>query len=438
MRKKKLLILGGKPIGSCELVQAAKDLGHYVIVADYLPVDKSPAKRIADESWDISTADIDKLELRCRECSVDGILTGVHDFNIAKMAELTFALGLPCYTSPKLQALCDDKRTCKDLCRSHGIDVAREYSIDEASRLPVEEFPLAVKPRDGSGSRGFTKVDNASELAAAVDHAVEFSMCGEALIEEYVVAEALIAQYTAHNGKVLFCGLTDKYSLPIGEVGAPVMAFQSAPARCTDRFLTEINQNVISLLEELGFAEGPIWIEFFKCGKRFIFNEIGYRFGGSLTYHLVKKLYGIDQLRLLIDYSLGIVSDDAFAKEPKLSFNGSYAIWPVHLKPGKIVRVEGLDWLRRQECFSAMAQVHWVGDVIQPWGSAQQVFAYLHLCGNSLDELMGLSCEILKRVRVIGEDGSNLMFALFDPSVQEFMENAPSFVHGGLSRGVCL
>ena len=74
---KKMLVLGGKPIGSVELVKRAKELGAYVIVTDYLPIEQSPAKRIADECWDISTAEVNKLtdlcssdlirHLRCRQ-----------------------------------------------------------------------------------------------------------------------------------------------------------------------------------------------------------------------------------------------------------------------------------------------------------------------------------------------------------------------------------
>ena len=94
--------------------------------------------------------------------------------------------------------------------------------------------------------------------------------------------------------------------------------------------------------------------------------------------------------------------------------------------------MEGLDWLRQQGCFYAMAQVHWVGDVIEPWGSAQQVFAYLHLCGEDLAEVLGFAREVLDHVKVIGEDGTNLLFALFDPSDQEFMQSAPSFVRAKL------
>lgn len=58
----KLLLLGGKPIGSCEIVAAAQEKGYYVIVADYLPKEESPAKLIADEAWELSTADIAVLK----------------------------------------------------------------------------------------------------------------------------------------------------------------------------------------------------------------------------------------------------------------------------------------------------------------------------------------------------------------------------------------
>ena len=75
---KKLLVLGGKPIGSVELVERAKELGAYVIVADYLPKEESPAKRIADECWDISTANVDELVDLCKKKHIDGISAGVH------------------------------------------------------------------------------------------------------------------------------------------------------------------------------------------------------------------------------------------------------------------------------------------------------------------------------------------------------------------------
>ena len=54
---KKLLLLGSNT-GSLEIAQYVRSRGDYLIVTDYYPKEKSPAKQIADETWDISTTDI--------------------------------------------------------------------------------------------------------------------------------------------------------------------------------------------------------------------------------------------------------------------------------------------------------------------------------------------------------------------------------------------
>ena len=71
---KKLLILGGKPIGSCEIVNKAKEKGVFTIVSDYLVPEKSAAKQIANEYWDVSTAEVDILATKCIEEKIDAIV----------------------------------------------------------------------------------------------------------------------------------------------------------------------------------------------------------------------------------------------------------------------------------------------------------------------------------------------------------------------------
>ena len=67
----KLLILGGKPIGSTELVRCARQKGIYTIVADYLPENESPAKVIADEKWNISVDQVDELAKRADKLGME-------------------------------------------------------------------------------------------------------------------------------------------------------------------------------------------------------------------------------------------------------------------------------------------------------------------------------------------------------------------------------
>lgn len=433
MSKKKLLVLGGKPIGSCELVRAAQDLGFYVVVADYLPVSESPAKQIADASWELSTADTSALKKRCLEEGIDGVLSGVHEFNLRKMAALAEALDLPCYCTELQQDLCDDKARFKAACRDAGLAVSQEYSEAEAYDLPRSAYPLAVKPRDGSGSRGFTKCEAPEDLPAAVAFAKENSFCGEALIEDFIDSDALIVQYTAHNGDLYFCGLTDKESQKIGEQGAPIMSLQVAPSIHTQEYLDVVDARMKDMLASLGMKGGPIWLELFYDKGRFIVNEIGYRFGGSLTYHLVKELYGVDQLKLEIDFSMGI--DQGSFSVAKLDRDNSYLIWPLHLHAGTIAEIRGLDWLQDLSEFVALTQVHYPGDEIAEWGSAQQVFAYVHLKGKDISALLALMAMILEHVRVIDQSDNNMLFALFDPREHKDSSSLPHFVQQALSNG---
>ena len=88
---KKLLMLGTCK-GSIEMLKTAKKKKIYTIVTDYLPPEQSFGKRIADEYWMINTSDVDALEKKCREEKIDGIITGVSEFNLERTMELASRL----------------------------------------------------------------------------------------------------------------------------------------------------------------------------------------------------------------------------------------------------------------------------------------------------------------------------------------------------------
>ena len=74
LKDKKLLILAGVDV-HVKLVLAAKSLGAYTIVTDYLEPEESPAKLIADEFWMLNITDEDAIVEKCREQHIDGVLT---------------------------------------------------------------------------------------------------------------------------------------------------------------------------------------------------------------------------------------------------------------------------------------------------------------------------------------------------------------------------
>lgn len=413
---KKLLVLAGKPIGSCEIVSYAKQHGAYVIVTDYLPKEMSAAKRIADECWDVSTADVDELVRLVKEKNIDGIYTGVHEFNIRKMIEVCSKTELPCFCTLEQWDMLCDKRRFKELCRQYDVPVSKEYVVrkpEDIDKISADSYPLIIKPADGSGSRGFSICRTSDELHIAYAKAVEFSETGSVLVETFMnYHNSAIINYTLVNGKAFFSGISDKLSEKVFDNGAPVMAVQFYPSKFEKEYLSLLDAKVKRMFEEAGLKNGVIWIEAFCDNGKFTFNEMGFRFGGSLTYLPVYHFYGVDQLALQIEYALTGQNIVPTLSETKRC-DDNYCILPIHVNEGVIQRVEGIDVLEQRDELVKIVPVHFVGDKIEKWGSAQQVFAYIHFKGKSRAELDEFAKFIMKTVKVYGENNEQLLFNLY-------------------------
>ena len=66
--------------------------------------------------------------------------------------------------------------------------------------------------------------------------------------------------------------------------------------------------------------------------------------------------------------------------------------------------------------FAACTMVHGVGDLIEDWGSAQQVLAYLHFRDSSISGLMSGMKRVKELLSVKDEGGNELLYSLFDPN----------------------
>lgn len=400
---KKLLFIGGKPIGSSEMVEAANSMGIHTIVTDYLSEEHSVAKKIASEQWDISAADVDVIAKKAKENEIDGIIAGVHEFCIRKGLEVAEKAGIDYYCSLEQWDNCSNKKNFKKYCTEYGIPVAKTYKSDDDI-----DYPVIVKPADSDGSRGFSICNNDAELKQGITHALEFS--NDYLIEEYLKCDACIIHYTAINGEIIFSGISDKYSrrLPGGSM---VMALQLFPSKDYARYLETINEKAIKMFKGLGITNGPIWIEAFNDGSRFVFNEMALRFGGSMTNYPVEYYTGIDQMRLMINASLDIKAEYCIND---IDYEKKYAIIPIHVKSGEIADISGIDELQSYDWVNAFVPVHHKGDIIQSWGTAQQVFCYLHITFSDRNELKRHIQDVKNTLHVTDRAGNEKLFYLMN------------------------
>ena len=168
-------ILGANAI-ICEIVNAAKALGVYTIVTDYNPVEKAPAKLIADEYWNDSIMDYDVLLPKIKEHKVDGILTGFIDIVLLPYHHLCELAGLPCYATKEVFETTMDKAKFKKLCRDNDVTVIPEYDLATFDpNIINEKNKVIIKPVDNSGSRGVIVCGNSDDFGKCLDYSLSFS-----------------------------------------------------------------------------------------------------------------------------------------------------------------------------------------------------------------------------------------------------------------------
>lgn len=162
-----------------------------------------------------------------------------------------------------------------------------------------------------------------------------------------------------------------------GITGRRLWPCNSIPSQGQQQYIDSLNQQVIEMFEAEGFKKGPIWIETFYDGRNFVFNEMGYRFGGSMTYHDVKYLTGVDQIGLLMDQ----IADGMKGVQYHWPYSEkTYCIAPIHMKSGLISEIEGCDEVGNMETVHAVSFCHVKGDRIEATGIVSQVFVICAYC----------------------------------------------------------
>ena len=210
---KKIMMLGGNYF-QMTAVLAAKRLGYHVIDVDYLP--GNPAHRYADEYYNISTIDKEKVLQKARELQIDGIVSYASDVSAPTAAYVAEAMGLP--TNPYESVMI---MTHKDLFRAflreNGFPMPQGGGFtdyEEAlSFFRKIKKPAMVKPIDASGSKGVNKVFTEEEFAAAYTEAMSYSISKHIIIEEFIqrVGYQIDGDAFMANGKIVFWGICDQH-----------------------------------------------------------------------------------------------------------------------------------------------------------------------------------------------------------------------------------
>ena len=312
---KKILIIGAGFLQDF-LIQKAKSMGYFTLAVDANP--NAPGFTHADKFAVINIVDEEACFQYARQEKIDGVLTAATDYGVLTAAYIAQKMGLPGLKYEVAQTIKNKHRTRKCLYENRVDDTQEGFEVDENTDLDMLKnslsYPVMVKPCDGSGSRGTSRVDSPEMLADACYVAMSASLSRKAVIEKFIMGDEYGAETLVVDGEVHVLGIMKKWMTKppyYAELGHAI------PSGLKPETELYVKQCVKHAVRALGINSGSVNMDMLitPVGKVYII-DIGARMGGNLIgSHIIPYGTGIDYMANMLRNAVGDNIDKTPAKQ---------------------------------------------------------------------------------------------------------------------------
>lgn len=398
---KALVLCGGMP--QVALIQELKRRGITTILADMN--NKVLAREYADEFANISVLDVCAVKQLAIEKKVDFLITVCADQVLQVVAEVSEALGLPCYIDHKTAVLVSQKSYMKKVFSENGIPTSKYVVMDKLDLNAVQnlKFPLIVKPVDAYSSRGVSKVNNAEELQISFEKAVGISRTKNAIVEEFVEGKELTIDVYVEEGKAHVLCISELYKT--GEEGKFIINRSQHPANISDSIAMQIADTAQKIAEAFGLVNTPMLIQLISNGKEISVVEFCARTGGGVKFLMIKKFTGFDVIKAVVDLTLGEKPHVGTLNEySKITVNEF-----VYCHAGVLDHLKGFEELLRDGVIDEYSRFKRDGTVFERTNDSGDRLAYFSVSADNMTELLHRHREANKKIRAISTDNRDLI-----------------------------
>ena len=391
---KKILLLGGSA-QQLVAIKAAKELGYYTIVCDYLP--DNPGQYESDKFYGTSTTDVEAVYKIAKAEKVSGILAYASDPAALPAAIVAERLGLPTNPSKSVEIL-GLKYPWRKFLHDNGFTCPRFYSF--SSQTSIDEiknntkdftFPIVVKPTDSSGSKGVTRLDDWNGLEKAIRWADEYSRNKILLIEEFIQRSypyVIGGDIFVWDGKIVLFGemdcLRDTLKSPLIPIG------EMRPSRLNKKQENIVYKELQRVVTALGVRFGEMNIEILLDKEDNVhFLELGPRAGGNMIPIQLSDAFGIDLVKANVQAAMGVKPD--FVGKQVKALPGCYMHYVLHsYEDGTFGGIETDESIRKYVYREVVYKKP--GDKVETFDGAGKALGIVFLHFDTVDE-MELFCE---------------------------------------------
>lgn len=414
LKNKKILFLEGESM-LIPLLERAKELGIYTVIANWYSVEEAPAKLVADKHYEVDFSDMSNMLKIIKDEGIDGIFTAFTDSHLEVYQKICYAAGLPCFTTETLWEIMVNKAIFKKYCCMSGLPVVDEYSLDDIKRGDCDiRFPVIIKPVDNSGSRGISICKERETLMAAVDRALEFSQVKDVVIERYLRADYALADFIISDGKAYFCASSDK---PVNDDNKDYVNLPGGymyPSKYDEIIKSRLTEAVQNFVNLIGYKNGILCLELIVEDGKIYVIEPQFRYGGKFQDVFIRKETGVDEIELLFHLAVyGNLGADMADKELDLPFKRNYVLMNLLIGEGEIGSIPSFDDILAIVGDSAKLYVprKKVGEYIKPDGSVVQMFGKVILEADTRAELIDKMRCLQQNLQILNTDGENMVIS---------------------------
>lgn len=358
---KKLLMLGGGFLQKY-VIRKAKTMGYYVLCLDADP--NAVGFAIADEHAVINIVDEEACLAYARDKQVDGVLTAATDFSVLTMSRIAEELHLPGINYQSAKVIKNKALVRKRLFEANADDTGMSYEIDSvediADILPKIKFPVMMKPVDGSGSRGASKVEKTGDFVKAAEFAMNGSITHRAVAEPFIKGKEYGVESFVDNGVIHVLGVMQKDMTEppyYAELGHAI------PSGLTPELETKVKSCVYRAIFALGVNHGSVNMDLLITNEGNVhIVDVGARMGGNLIgSHIIPMGTGIDYMGNMIRAAVGDATNWKPEWQPK-----PVATKLLALTPGIIKKLPNFDQIAAEYNVQIEHHLH-EGNTITPY-----------------------------------------------------------------------
>jgi len=297
--KKAVLIFGVGPLQK-SIIGRAQKMGLYTVGID--PCADATCKDCVDAFEVVPGQDYEGHCAVVEKYGIDAIVTAATDKPLVMMARIAEKYGFPFY-SVETAKWSTDKFQMKERFELGGVPHAQGRLISKAEEAEGLVFPVIVKPRDNSGSRGVKLCRSKDELESSMNEALDVSKLDTVLVEEFIEGPEYSIEGLHHDEMSEVIQFTEKkttefpYNVELGHI---------QPANISKENQQKIREIVDKIGAALHFENCPSHTEL-KINDRGIFViETSPRLGGDyITSTLTPLSTGVNLEDELLKISLG-------------------------------------------------------------------------------------------------------------------------------------